>query len=53
MKVHIITPFPEMVNSIIECSILGKAHERGCVEYQIHKLVSHHRVNSDFYPSFE
>ena len=38
MKVHIITPFPDMVNSIIGCSILGKAHERGCVEYQIYNL---------------
>ena len=38
MKVHIITPFPEMVNSIIESSILGKAHERGCIEYQVYNL---------------
>ena len=38
MKIHIITPFPDMVNSIIECSILGKAHERGCVEYQVYNL---------------
>jgi len=38
MKAHIITPFPEMVSSIIESSILGKARERGCIEYQIYNL---------------
>ena len=38
MRVHIITPFPDMVNSIIGCSILGKAHERACIEYQIYNL---------------
>ena len=38
MKVHIITPFPEMVKSIINCSILGKAQEKEYVEYYVHNL---------------
>ena len=38
MKVHIITPFPEMVKSIVNCSILGKAQEKGYVKYHIYNL---------------
>ena len=38
MKVHIITPFPDMVKSIVNCSILGKAQEKGHVKYHIYNL---------------
>ena len=38
MNVHIITPFPEMVESIIKCSILGKAEKKGYVKYRIYNL---------------
>ena len=54
MKVHIITPFPAMIDSIIDSSILGKASERGCVEYKVYNLFdfcsnsSNHRI--DDYP---
>tara|TARA_Y100000814_G_scaffold118465_1_gene84818 strand:- start:1521 stop:2231 length:711 start_codon:yes stop_codon:yes gene_type:complete len=38
MKVHIITPFPEMVESIINCSILAKSQQKGYVEYYTYNL---------------
>jgi len=38
MNVHIITPFSDMVNSIIESSILNKAKLKGCVNYKVYNL---------------
>ena len=38
MKVYIITPFPDMINSIINSSILAKSQERDCVEYYVYNL---------------
>ena len=38
MKVHIITPFPEMVKSIINSSILAKSQQKGYVEYHLYNL---------------
>ena len=38
MKVHIITPFPEMVKSIINCSILAKSQQKGYVEFYTYNL---------------
>ena len=38
MKVHIITPFPEMIESIINCSILAKSQEKGHVKYYTYNL---------------
>ena len=38
MKVYIVTPFPDMINSIINSSILAKSQERDCVEYYVYNL---------------
>ena len=38
MNVHIITPFPDMIKSIIDCSILCKAQEKNYVKYHIYNL---------------
>ena len=38
MNIHIVTPFPEMIKSIIDCSILGKAQEKGHVKYYVYNL---------------
>ena len=38
MNVHIMTPFPDMVNSIIGSSILSKAKLKGHVNYKVYNL---------------
>ena len=38
MKVYIITPFPEIISSVLGESMLAKAEERGKVEYHILNL---------------
>ena len=38
MNVHIITPFPDMIKSIIDCSILYKAQEKKHVKYHVYNL---------------
>ncbi len=38
MNVHIITPFPDMIKSIVDCSILYKAQEKKYVKYHIYNL---------------
>jgi len=38
MNIHIVTPFPEMVKSIINCSILDKARQKEHVEYHVYNL---------------
>ena len=38
MNVHIITPFPDMINSIINCSILAKSQQKGYVVYHVYNL---------------
>ena len=53
MKVHFLTPFPKMVDSIITESILGRAQSKGYVNYDIHNLFDfadepHRRI--DDYP---
>jgi len=35
MKINILTIFPDFFHSIIDCSMLKKAQERGAVEIQI------------------
>ncbi len=53
MEVHILTPFPQMVQCIIGESILKRAEGKGYVQYFVHDLFSHadpphHRI--DDYP---
>ena len=53
MKIHILTPFPDMINSIIKSSILGKAQERRCVKYFVYNLFDFSHLKSkriDDYP---
>ena len=38
MNIHIVTPFPKMIKSIIESSILAKAEQRKCVKYYVYDL---------------
>ena len=38
MNVYIITPFPDMIKSIIDCSILYKAQEKKHVKYHVYNL---------------
>ena len=38
MKVYFITPFPQIINSAISDSILGRAQSKGLVSYNIHNL---------------
>ena len=38
MNIHIVTPFPKMIKSIIESSILAKAEQRECVKYYVYDL---------------
>ena len=38
MNIHIVTPFPEMIKSIIDSSILAKAQQRECVKYYVYDL---------------
>ena len=52
MKVHFLTPFPEMIDSIIGESILGRARSKGYVDYSIHNLFDYtdepHRRIDDY-----
>ncbi|NQU66824.1 MAG: tRNA (guanosine(37)-N1)-methyltransferase TrmD [Candidatus Marinimicrobia bacterium] len=53
MSVHLLTPFPDMVNAIINESILKIAEKKEMVKYTVHNLFSyadppHHRI--DDYP---
>ena len=38
MKINIITPFPEIIESALTASILGRAEKNGIVEYNIINL---------------
>jgi len=38
MSVHLLTPFPKMVDMIINESILGRAQKKGHVSYSVHNL---------------
>ena len=38
MKIHFLTPFPKMVDSIVSESILGRGQSKGYVNYNIHNL---------------
>jgi tRNA (guanine37-N1)-methyltransferase len=38
VRLDILTPFPDLVGTVITTSMLGRAFEKGIVQYQIHNL---------------
>ena len=38
MDIHFLTPFPEMINSILNESILSRSASKGIVKYNIYNL---------------
>ena len=38
MRIDIITVLPEMIENTLNCSIIGRAQERGLLELKLHQL---------------
>ncbi|MFC1484051.1 tRNA (guanosine(37)-N1)-methyltransferase TrmD [Candidatus Neomarinimicrobiota bacterium] len=54
LRIHIITPFPDMISAVISTSILGRAEEKGIVTYQLWNLFEyadapHNKIDDEPY----
>ena len=53
MNIHFITPFPNVINSVMENSMIKKAQDSGLIDYKVYNLFEyadppHHNI--DDYP---